>query len=294
MANRRFSRSAALLVSALLTAAVGWLLPARARGADGPGHEVLKKHGLTIVGSLAVTDEEAAIKSKMGAVRRLSRELKSALVKQSATGSPEDVQKTLKALNTQIGQLKSELNTVNQQMAQFQQSNTRYGGRFGNNFANNYAQEQYNELLFYRNQVQQELNQETYYLNELKTQVSDPRSKERIDTDVRESRDAYHQALLDLRKLFDAANAKYDEARKDDDVKNALTAAGKGLREKPKLGPSHEFLANQKLVERMEKAEASGDNDEGITKPSKRKRSRTRTKGAAKTSAAAAATQNDP
>ena len=73
---------------------------------------------------------------------------------------------------------------------------------------------------------------------------------------------AYHQALLDLRKVVDATTAKYDELAKNDEVTKALKLIGKGQREKPKLGPSREFLDNVKLVEKLEKAEASGDTEE--------------------------------
>ena len=42
-------------------------------------------------------------------------------------------------------------------------------------------------------------------------------------------------------------------------MKDAIAALGKGKREKPKLGPSHDFLKNVKVLEKFEKAESSGD-----------------------------------
>ena len=84
-------------------------------------------------------------------------------------------------------------------------------------------------------------NQDSALLNQLKSQPSDPKAKDKIDAEVRDQREAYHQALLDLRKLVDSATEKYAELAKNDDVKKALAALGKGMREKPKLGPSHDF-----------------------------------------------------
>ena len=106
-----------------------------------------------------------------------------------------------------------------------------------------------------------EINQDSYFLNQLKSQPADPKAKEKIDSEVRDRRDAYHQALLDLRKLVDSATEKYDELAKNDEVKKTLIALGKGQREKPKLGPSHEFLTNVKLLEKLEKAESSGETE---------------------------------
>ena len=69
--------------------------------------------------------------------------------------------------------------------------------------------------------------------NQLKSQQFDPKAKEKIDAEVRDQREAYHQALLDLRKLVDSATEKYDELAKDGEVKKALAAVGKARREKP-------------------------------------------------------------
>ena len=57
---------------------------------------------------------------------------------------------------------------------------------------------------------------------------------------------------------------------------------GKGLREKPKLGPSHEFLTNVKLLEKLEKAESSGETEPSAAKTGRRSRHGTRTKHSSK------------
>ena len=53
---------------------------------------------------------------------------------------------------------------------------------------------------------------------------------------------------------------------------------GKGKREKPKLGPSHDFLNNVKLFEKLEKAESAAAGDPFQEKPAHRSRSRSRAK----------------
>jgi hypothetical protein len=137
-----------------------------------------------------------------------------------------------------------------------------------------------------RNQLQLAISQETAWLNQLKSQPFDAKSKDRIDSEVRDHRAAYHQALLDLRKLVDSTNEKYEELAKDVEIKAASTALAKGKREKPKLGPSHEFLNNIKLLEKLEKAESAGETDEAEAKPARRSRSPARTRRSAKAAAA--------
>ena len=129
------------------------------------------------------------------------------------------------------------------------------------------------------------MNQSSLLLNQIKNQVTDPKAKDKVDAEVKQRRAGYHQAILDLRKVVDDTQAKYEELAKSDELTKALKLIGKGQREKPKLGPSREFLANVKLVERLEKAEASGESDE--PQPTRSRRSRSKGKG--KTSAKAAA-----
>jgi hypothetical protein len=278
-------RACFIWTAACLTVALACCARAQVRAGDGPGNAVLKKHGLKIAGSLAVADEESEIKTKLSDARRLSKQLSYSLMQQQGTMSPEELQKTVKTLGTQINQLRSEMNAVNQQMNQVPRSaNLRYGrfGGGGMSFANNEAAEIYEELLVYRTQLQAEITQDSYFLDQLKNQPGDPKAKERIDSEVKERRDAYHQALVDLRKLVDSATAKYDELAKDDEVKKTLNVLGKGLREKPKLGPSREFLTNIKLLEKLEKAEASGETEPSPAKTGRKIRHGTRTKHSSK------------
>jgi hypothetical protein len=103
---------------------------------------------------------------------------------------------------------------------------------------------------------------------------------------VKQERDAYHQALLDLRKLVDTTFAKYEEFSKSDEVKKALKLIGKGLIEKPKLGPSRDFLANVKLVEKLENAESSGEIERPQATRSRRGRGKSKGKNSSKVAGA--------
>ena len=139
----------------------------------------------------------------------------------------------------------------------------------------------YAQLNAYRNQLQMEVNQDSYFLNQLKSQPADPRAREKIDSEVRDRRDAYHQAILDLRKLVDSATEKYDELAKNDEVKKALTVLGKGQRDKPKLGPSHDFHNNVKLVEqtgegRIRRGDGSRSSQTDATRPKRAREPRMR------------------
>ncbi len=259
MAKSRFG-----LMTAVLAAVLALVGRAPILAADEPKNEVLEKHGLKIVGTLSVLETESEIKSKLTEVRRLSKQLGHSVMQQQGTMSAAEHQQTIQKLTAEIGQMTNQINLANQQMNRL----PRYRGMP----AGTYAQEQYAELLYYRNQLQAEVYQETQWLNQLKTQQVDPKSKDKIDAEVRDRREAYHQALLDLRKLVDPAREKYDELAKDGDVTKALAAVGKARREKPKLGPSHEFVTTAKLLERLEKAESSTDGEQSQTRPARRSR----------------------
>jgi hypothetical protein len=128
----------------------------------------------------------------------------------------------------------------------------------------------------------------------LKSKPADPKARERIDSEVRDRRDAYHQALLDLRKLADSASEKYAALAKDGELKKTLTVLGKEHKETLKLGPSHEFLTNVKLLEKLEKAESSAEAEPVHGKPSRRIRHGTRLKQSTKGADAAGDSDGSP
>jgi uncharacterized coiled-coil DUF342 family protein len=263
--------------TAILTVAFLCVARPTVHAADGSGSAILKKHGLKIAGTLAVVDEEAEIKSKLAEARRLSKQLSYSIMQQQATLGPKEIQQNIKTVGDQINQLRSEMNAANQQM----NSIPKYRGRF----MSADASQLYAQLASYRAQLQMEINQDTLFVNQLKSQPADPKAKEKIDSEVRDRRDAYHQALLDLRKMVDSAHEKYEGFAKDDEVKKALDILGHGSKEKPKLGPSHDFVNNVKLLEKLEAAESGGESEASSAKTGKRIRHGTK----AKTSKAGAA-----
>lgn len=283
------ARSRLVWVATCMTVALISIDHRAVRAAEGPAHEILKKYGLKLAGTLVIADEETDIKTKLSEARRLSKQLSYSLAQQQGTMSPQEMQKTVKAIGTEINQLKSEMNAVNQQMARVPRNNSRYGGRYaGGAFVSSDAAAIYSQLAYYRAALQMEINQDSYYLNQLKNQTADPKAREKIDSEVRDQREAYHQALVDLRELVDAANQKYEDLAKNDEVKKALTTLGKGQRVKPKLGPSHEFHNNVKLLEKLEKAESGVATENAEAKPARRGRGGSRTSSASKTADAEA------
>jgi hypothetical protein len=268
------SRRLAIVLSMLVVFLIG--LPARAE--DGPKQEPLAKNKLKALGSLEVLEDETDFKTKLTEARRLLRQLSYSVLQQQGTMSPEQYQKTLQGLKDELNQMRTQINQANQQMNMLP--------RFRGRLSSTYAQEQYNELMLYRNQLQMQVNQESAWLNQLQSQKADPKAKEKIDAEVHDRREAYHLALKDLRTLADSTTEKYAELAKDDEVKAAIQALGKGKRDKPRLGPSHDFLNNVKLLEKLEKADSAGSDDPFQEKPSRRSRSKSRSRS--KDTAAAA------
>jgi hypothetical protein len=266
------SRAGCLLsrLAATVVAAFFGLAVAPAPAARGQDNELQTKHKLKALGSLQVLEDEADFKTKLTDARRLQRQLSYSILQQQGVMTPEKFKQTLDGLRNELNQMRSEMNLATQQMNQIP--------RFRGRIATTYSQEQYNSLLIYRNQLQAQINQESVWLNQLQSQKADPKAKEKLDAEVRDRREAYHQALLDLRTLADATTQKYDELAKDTEVKKAIEALGKGKRDKPKLGPSHDFLNNVKLLDKLEKAESGSSGDPFAEKPAKRSRSKSRSK----------------
>jgi hypothetical protein len=188
---------------------------------------------------------------------------------QRGTMSEKEYQNTIKELNAETNQFKSQLNTTNQMIKRI----PKYRGRFMNNI----VAQQYYELTMYKTQLQWEINQRTAFLNQLKRQPFDPKARLKRDYEVRDKREALHQAVLDLRQAVDATKEKYEEVTKDPAFKKARTALERKSGTRLKPGPSRQFQLDVKLLERAEAQESSGDSmAKGVRKThgtTKRKRS---------------------
>jgi tetratricopeptide (TPR) repeat protein len=222
-------------------------------GAAAPSPEdLLKSHGLRLVGSLYILEIETDVQKKVTDIRQAARKVKLAQTRQRGTGSREQYQRAIEEFEDQIKNYQSEIQSVNVQMSQVPAS---YGvGRF----ANVYRNQVYSQLLGYRNQLQMEMSQARASLNQLKNEPFDEKAKEKVDALLRDERDNYDQALADLRKLVESASHDYAELQNDSSVKKALATLAKTAKVKPKLGPSPHYLTNVKLLEKLEKDKAAG------------------------------------
>jgi hypothetical protein len=66
--------------------------------------------------------------------------------------------------------------------------------------------------------------------------------------------DGILQAVLDLRRLVDAATKSYTALANDVAVKDALDALGRTSKAKLKLGPSARFTSNVNVLERVDQS----------------------------------------
>ena len=241
--------------AAFLTVALACLARPRVRAADGPGERVLKKHGLKIAGTLAVAEEEAEIKTKLAEARRLSKQLSYSLMQQKGTLSPGEMQKTVK--NAQQPDQPAQVRDERGKPADERRFPSYGAARFvSNDAARSTRSSTPIEINFRWRSIRIR-----YFLNQLKSQPADPKAKEKIDSEVRDRRDAYHQAFSTFASLSTRPPQNTTSSPRTTRSRKRLTSLGKGQREKPKLGPSHEFLTNVKLLEKLEKAESSGETE---------------------------------
>jgi uncharacterized phage infection (PIP) family protein YhgE len=238
------------------------------RADEPPSDAALAKLGLKRAGTLLVLEAESEVHAKAEEVRRLSRQLSSSVAQQRATLSEKEYQDTIKELNAELNQFKSQLNAVNQTI-------NRLPKRRGYP-ANSFVAEEQQELTYYRNQLQMEINQGTAFLNQLKSKPYDPKARLKADSDVRDKQEALHQAAQELRKLVDGVHEKYEAVAKESQVKKWLDTPEGTAGVKPKLGPSRAFQADVKMLEKIE--QASGSDDSGSAPSAKAARKGRRAK----------------
>jgi hypothetical protein len=249
----------------LLTLGVGCAVLVEA-GEPPVATNTLEGRGLKLVGSLFLVTTESEVHAKLAEVKALRKQLVIAQGWQRKYGTAQTYQQTIRSLGLQLSQLKSEIQAVNQQMNRL--PHTRRQG------TNNLIMEQYDELRTYRDGLQAQANETTAYLNQFKSQPFDPKTKARLDADVRDRRRAYEQGLVDLRSMVDKTQQSYRRLAADESVKQALHALGKNAKIAPKLGPSHEFSTTVKFLEKLEHEPAESDFEEslpGSTRGSKTK-----------------------
>jgi aspartyl protease family protein len=209
------------------------------RAQDRSAEDVLKSHGLKRVGTTYVLGSaEADVQRKVNELRLLSRQLNFALQQQEAfeqgTQNREAVMQEM--LQQQV--------ILSEQIAEFDRQLD--GG--GNFYAGR------NQLINQRNQLVLANNSLIARIRLLQNQGSDSKVGEQIRSEVPRRREAYTQAVLDLRKLVDATTKTYAELSGNSEVTKALEALGRTSPAPLKLGPSRAFQDNVKLLERVEKS----------------------------------------
>jgi clan AA aspartic protease (TIGR02281 family) len=189
--------------------------------ADGPADELLQEKGLRKSGSTYVLAAEAEVQKKLAEARAAYRQMTVALSQQQAydQGLRENQQAIRELTEQRIG--------LNQQLARAASATE-------------------------NNQLVALVNGVTDRLNLLHQQQGDAGAKQQVDAQAARRREAYVQAVLDLRQLVDAATAGYTALAGDPGVKDALEQVNRGTKARTALGPSRAFLANVALLERVE------------------------------------------
>jgi clan AA aspartic protease (TIGR02281 family) len=225
----RLRWSAGLL--AVMTA--GALAGAAQPAADSP-EDVLKARGLKRVGSTYVLASEGEVQKKSVALKALSNQLVQAARQQAQAEQQAEGEKGM------MRELLQQRVVLNQQIAEFDQQIRNFGARSP-------------DLVARRNEVVTAYNGLLDQIRLLQSgQGADPKLHDQLLAEVSRRREGYIQAVLDLRPLVDAATKSYAELANDPAVKQAIETLGQSSKTKPKLGPSSQFAANVKALERIE------------------------------------------
>jgi clan AA aspartic protease (TIGR02281 family) len=216
--------SGAAAMRRLLGMAGAALMVVGAGAPDGSPDEVLKEKGLRRTGTQYVVPGEETFARKFDAARVLYKALALAIAQQKTFDQGSQSSKEL------VRELLQESILLNEQLQQ--STNV----------------EQHNQIVVMVNQV----NARISLLRD--GGGADPKLGEQLRSQAATNREKYLQALLDLRARANAITARYETLAKDEEVTQALQELGQKSKTKPTLGPSRTFLANLKLLEKVESA----------------------------------------
>jgi hypothetical protein len=239
------------------------------RAGEPPSDRMLEERGLKRAGPLLILLDEAAVHSKADEVRGLQHDYMQAVARRRSTLSEKEYQDTIRELNAELNQLKAQSNSVTAAMNRM----PRRRGYPANT-------EEYQELTYVRNQLQMQISQGTAFLNQIKSQPFDPKARLKADVEAQDKQQALNQGALGLRTLVDEVRQKYAAISKNPDVKRWLDTPEGHAAVKPKLGPSHTFKMDEKLLERIERETGSADPFAPAHKATRKGRRTTRAKHA--------------
>jgi aspartyl protease family protein len=203
--------------------------------ADSP-EEVLKSRGLKRVGTTYVLAGEADVQRKVGTLKTLSNQLVQAARQQAGSEQQAATEKGM------MRELLAQRVALGQQLTAFEQEMRNIGGAPPQMAARR------NEMVIAYNNLGDQIR----LLQD--GQGADPKLQDRLLAEVSRRREAYIQAVLELRQLVDTVTKSYADVADDPAVKQAIETLAGSAKSAPRLGPSAPFAANVKLLERIERS----------------------------------------
>jgi hypothetical protein len=246
--------------------------------AGGPEEDLLRSKGLRPSGSMYILPAEDEVKkTSEGAATQLKgcrlADLEQKAFEQGAAGRKamiEALTRQRSALNQEylrtMPGIRAQIQALTQQQAALRQQlpGLRQAALYTDNpyaaMQHNQAADVINALVDRIDLLQDQGNQLTVTLNELTDRLkllSEGGDESELAREVRaragRRREAYLQALLELRKLVDATNARYASLAGDAGVTGALEAMNqRSKRIRYELGPSRKYLDRVKALEQAE------------------------------------------
>jgi clan AA aspartic protease (TIGR02281 family) len=182
---------------------------------------VLKTHDLRRSGMSYVLPAEAEVQKKLNEAKALYQRLTVARMRQ------RQFEQAVSDNRMMVQQMTQQRIMLNQQLSRVTT-----------------AQEN-NRLVAMINQLNDEIDL-------MRQQAADPAMAKEINAQVPAQREAFTQAVLDLRQLVNQATETYGALAQNEEVKSALDALNQKSKVKFTLGPSRTFQANVKLLEKVE------------------------------------------
>ena len=215
--------------------------------ADNGPEGILKKYGLKAKGQRYAAESEDDVQMKVAECLLLAGTLEYHLNKKRAALNAGLRPAWINQLEVGIFEHKRLIQLAEQEMNAIQ--NQKFRGRF----FNNEHEAIFNDLTVYKARLQEELNQSNGFLRDLKSQPANLQWNQRDEESLRGDQRAYDEALGELRDLVNTTNRKYDELKKNDEVKKALEVCAKNVKQAFRLGPSDKFMKNVGELENLER-----------------------------------------
>jgi hypothetical protein len=254
----RFGRVAGAWTVVAMTWAAG------VRAAESPAEELLKGRGLLRSSSLYVLEDETLVKTKLYDAQSTFEPFAAAFKQQVVF---ERAEQQLKVLEQQRIETRRRIDDLGVAMSRFPIPR----------FRNNMDWDAYNQLRNEQNLLQLSINEVNSNRGTLNNQMPTFQQKEEIKAEVKRRRGPFLDSIRKLRELVDATLEKYQTLAEDDEVKDALVTLGRASKVQLKLGPSSEFRAAVKELEKAEKMIRPGslkapDSPSRKTSPSRKSR----------------------